>query len=58
MIKKVYKRIKSRFTMTPMNFLYHDMFDGKDVWLYVDCYGHRWMANKNYIPYWDARILL
>lgn len=51
------RRMKSRLTMKPLRFLYRDIFDGKEVWLYKDCYNVLWMANKNYIPFWDCRIV-
>jgi hypothetical protein len=40
--------IKSLLTMKRKGCLFVDVVDGKEVFLYVDCYGDKWMSNYNY----------
>ena len=42
--KKIYRPIRSRFTMKKIESLFWDPIGGKAVFLYRDCYETEWMS--------------
>lgn len=53
-IKNLAKRIKSRFTMQRKECAFIDTVDGKEVFVYIDCHGDRWLAN--YAFWFSTRV--
>lgn len=47
------KWLKSKFSMKRKSCLFIDKVSGKEVFLYVDCFGVEWMANYNH---WFFRV--
>jgi hypothetical protein len=44
----MFKRIRSRLTMEMKYSLFYDHIEGKNVYLWEDCYGVEWMAQTKY----------
>ena len=42
------KAIKSRLTMKKIQHLFYDRVNGKGVYLYVDCFGEKYMAQLRF----------
>jgi hypothetical protein len=47
----------SRMTMVKDRFLFKDVVSGKNVFQYIDAFGHKYMANKNF-KFYKFRVKL
>jgi len=48
MSMNMFKWIRSRWTMEMKYSLFYDHIEGKNVYLWEDCYGVEWMAQTKY----------